>query len=203
MKKLAFILTSIILISATVKVSTGSTGDDETSSHNLGISVPEVALVDVEGPSGEGTTINLSPNINNLEAGAAVDFTTANDNSLWLNYTSIIEQGNNGNGNGNGSSKTRKIKAEIDENLPDGLDLMLEVGTIASGSGQTGTAIQEKIALKKGPTTVIDDIGSCYTENGAGKGHRLTYSLAVKDNKFDKVMAETFSVQVTYTITEN
>ena len=42
-----------------------------------------------------------------------------------------------------------------------------------------------------------------FTENGEGKGHPLTYSIGIDEQKTDEVMAETFSVQVLYTITEN
>lgn len=183
-------------------ISVGSAQADETGkkhSHNVNIEIPDVALVGIKGPAGNSTTISLTPETENIEAGEKIDFGTAQNSDLWLNYTSVVE--NQGKGNDNG--KKRKIVAELDQNLPSAIDLFLEVGPANSGSGQTGTAKQEKISLKKGPSVVVDDIGSCYTESGEGKGHRLTYSLGVKDNQFDKVMAETFSVQVLYTITEN
>ncbi|SHF51534.1 hypothetical protein SAMN05444274_10617 [Mariniphaga anaerophila] len=173
----------------------------ETTNHDVAISIPEVALVGIAGADGEGTTINLTPEISNLEAGEKVDFGTASNSTLWLNYTSVIKS--LGNGNEKAGGKTRKIRAELNENLPNGLELYLEVAPISSGSGQTGAAEQEKVLLKKGPSTVVDNIGSCYTEKGEGKGHRLTYTLGTKKNQFDKVMAQSFSVQVVYTITEN
>lgn len=201
MKKVLGIISLIIFCSFAFNGFAQTQENQKKANHNISVSVPDVSLIGIVGAEGTVSAINLTPDISNLEAGEKVDFSSANDNSLWLNYTSII--GNPGNRNGNGSGKTRKIKVELEDNLPNGMDLFLEVGPANSGSGQIGKPIQEKTALKKGPTTVVENIGSCYTENGEGKGHRLTYSLGVKENQFDKVMAELFSVQVLYTITEN
>lgn len=187
-----------LLILITQHISAQNSEPENTYSHNLEISIPDVAIIGIAGPEGNGSSILLTPDISNLEAGEAVDYSTATNNSLWLNYTSITDSP----GNGNGKPKPRTIKAEIDQNLPAAFDLLLEVGTVSSGSGQTGTATQGKIELKKGPSTVVEDIGSCFTENGEGKGHRLTYSLGIKENQLDKVMAAEYSVTVTYTISE-
>lgn len=168
-------------------------------SHNIALAIPDIAVIDIAGPNEDGTTLNLTPDISNLEAGEAIDFSSASNNNLWLNYTSIIEKSNSGNNKG----KTRKIKVELDNNLPNGINLYLEVGPANTGNGQTGSPEQGKIVLKKGPTTVVENIGSCFTENGEGKGHPLTYSIGIDEQKTDEVMAETFSVQGLYTITEN
>lgn len=199
MKRVPGIISLIIFCSLEFNGFAQTQNNDKKANHNISVSIPDVALIGIEGPEGSGSAINLTPDNSNLEAGEKVDFGTANNNSLWLNYTSLIGK----QGNGNAQGKARKIKVELEDNLPNGMDLFLEVGPVISGSGQTGEAKQEKITLKKGPSAVVENIGSCYTENGEGKGHRLTYSLGVKDNQFDKVMAEAFSVQVLYTITEN
>lgn len=199
MRKLLFVIPIITLFYPVFSVKAQNNNKEKEVNHHVAITVPVVALIGVEGPEGSESTINLAPEISNLEAGEKIDFGTAFNNSLWLNYTSVIEKQGNQNGNG----KTRKIKVELDQNLPGGLNLFLEVGPVNTGGGQTGTANQEKILLKKGPSTVVENIGSCYTENGEGKGHMLTYSLGLEENQMQKVMAETFSVQVLYTITEN
>jgi hypothetical protein len=204
MKRLSVIIATVLFFSGVANVVAVPSGDDtEEASHGVSIEIPTVALVDVEGPDGnEAGTINLSPDVSNLEAGAAVDFSSATNSDLWLNYTSIIGKGNNGRGNGRGNAKLRKITAELDSNMPEGLELILNVAGISSGNGKTGNAVSGDIKLEKNAKKVVTNIGSCYTENGTGKGHRLTYSLNVKENKFDKLVAETFTVQVTYTITD-
>ena len=71
-------------LSMAVKPVTPSTGDTDTkeASHNVGITIPTVAIVDIEEEGGnEASTITLTPDVSSLEAGAAVDFSTATDNS--------------------------------------------------------------------------------------------------------------------------
>jgi hypothetical protein len=197
MNKIFTTICALIFILPTISAQQQEPGDRQ--SHQVVVTIPDLAIIGIAGPEGNATTVNLTPDISNLEAGEKIDFGTASNNALWLNYTSIVEK----QGNGNSPGKTRKIKVELENNMPNGMDLFLKVGPVNSGDGQTGTAKPEKIALKKGPSTVVENIGSCYTENGEGKGHRLTYSLGIKENQLDKVMAEAFSVQVIYTITEN
>lgn len=197
MRKIFSVIISLIFILPHISAQKNDSGNKQ--SHNIAVAIPDIAVIDIAGPNGDGTTINLTPDISNLEAGEAIDFSSVKNNSLWLNYTSIIEKNNSGNDKG----KTRKIKVELDNRLPNGINLFLEVGPANTGNGQTGSPVQEKLALKKGPTTVVENIGSCFTENGEGKGHQLTYSIGIDEQKTDEVMAETFSVQVLYTITEN
>jgi hypothetical protein len=47
---------------------------------------------------------------------------------------------------------------------------MLEISRATAGSGDLGKATNDKVSLKKGPTWVIDEIGSCYTETGDSTG---------------------------------
>lgn len=198
MKNLLLLFISVFSLSTVVSAKPPSNEGGNNGSHNIGINIPDLAIIAVYGPSGKGETISLTPETENLEAGEALNFTTATNNSLWLNYTSITsEKGNSGNMN------TRRVKAELDKNLPNGLDLILEISQAITGSGDIGNATNDKVSLKKGPTWVIDEIGSCYTETGESKGHQLTYSLGVDENEYDKLVAESFSVQVTYTITDN
>lgn len=60
--------------------------DDNTDAHNIVVSIPEVALLDLEASA--GTSIELGPDAP-LEAGEMVSF-PSQDNSIWLNYSSIV-----------------------------------------------------------------------------------------------------------------
>jgi hypothetical protein len=193
MKKVTLTIAAAFLFTGITMATPVAGNDNNTTSHSVSIEIPTVALIDIEGASGEAGTINLTPVVEGLEAGAAVDFSTATDNSLWLNYTSIVS-----------SNKTRNINVKLDDekNLPDGVSLAVTAGSIASGKGAKGNA-SGKVILSKTAQNLVTGIGSCYTESGHGKGHQLTYALEMDNDKYAALMADSYTVEITYTITEN
>jgi len=199
MKKLVSIIATLIFTTG-VTMASQPTGDDTNeASHRVGIIVPTVALVDVEGANGEASSINLNPSVSGLEAGDAVNFSSATDNSLWLNYTSIVESGIlNSHGN---NSNARSISAKIsDGSLPGGVSLLLTVGSISSGNGTKGHSAASNKALTTSAQDVVTGIGTCYTESGEGKGHQLTYTLDMDNGNYQDLTAGNYEVTVQYTI---
>ena len=170
----------------------GSTSgnNNNEASHGVNIFIPTVTLVDVEGTDGETGTINLTPDVSTLEAGEAVKFSSANDNSLWLNYTSVVEK-----------DQVRNIITEISGILPSGVSLKLSASTISTGKGKTGQPAGE-ISLTSTAQNLITGIGSCFTETGNGKGHQLKYILDMDNEKYADLMADNYEIKVTYTITD-
>ncbi len=204
MKKLVLTAATVLFISGlsmAVQVVVPSSGDTDTkeASHNVGITIPTVAIVDIEEEGGsEAGTITLKPDVSSLEAGSAVDFSTATDNSLWLNYTSIVT--------GNSNSSSREITVELDNenNLPAGVSIKLQAGNAAStGKGTKGTPVSGGVTLSEDAQNLITGIGSCYTGSGFENGHQLTYTLNMDNDEYADLMAKSYEVQVTYTITGN
>jgi hypothetical protein len=201
MKKLVSIIAALIFTTgvsmATKPVVSVPTGDDTNeASHHVGITVPTVALVDVEGADGEAGTISLAPDLSGLEAGESVDFSSATDNSLWINYTSIVSGGEEPN--------TRNISAKISEgSLPGGISLLLTVGGITSGNGTKGQSAATDKVLTGSAQDVITGIGTCYTETGNNKGHQLTYKLSGDDGNYQALTAGSYEVTIQYTISED
>jgi hypothetical protein len=192
MKKLSVIIATVLFsfgVANAVVVPTGD--DDNTATHAVSINIPTVALVDVEGSDGEAISINLAPDVSALEAGEAVDFSTANDNSLWLNYTSVVA-----------SDQTRSVTASISGTLPVGVSLKLQAGGISTGNGTRGSSAGQ-ITLTETGQNVVTGIGSAYTESGENKGHQLTYTLDMNNSSYASLVADdNYNVTVTYTITE-
>ena len=203
---------NLVTIFAVLILSTGVTmasspmvvvpaGDDtNVASHQVGITVPTIALVDVEGASGEASSITLTPEVNGLEAGEAVDFASATDNSLWLNYTSIVEEGDGQGQNSNSRSISVKIS---DGSLPGGVSLKLSVGGVSTGNGTRGQSAATGKALTTSSQDVVTGIGSCYTETGENKGHQLTYALDMDNGNYQALEAGNYDVTVQYTISED
>ena len=167
--------------------------DSNTDAHDVQIIVPEVALVDVEPAN---STITLSPEAP-TEAGEFLDFSNATDNSLWLNYSSIV---------GSKSDPSRKVTVAIsNETVPSGMDLYVSAAKANSGKGKIGAPLG-RVKLENTATDLISGIGSCYTENGENFGHQLTYSLQLSDD--DNAVAsidfdEATTLTITYTLTDN
>ncbi len=166
--------------------------DDLDDSHTLTVDIPEVALLDIEG----GAAITLEPDAP-TEAGLPIDFTADTDNSLWLNYSSII---------GNAPDDSRKVTVAIAGTLPTGSNLKVLAGADAgSGAGTMGspTAIVTLAAVATN-YDIISGIGSCYTGDGASKGHQLTYSLTEDAGNYGSLNFDTdYTVTVTYTLSDN
>ena len=191
MKKVTLILAAIIF-----SVVSGLAQDTDVANHNLSISIPDFAILDIESSEG-GTSIDLSPSVEGLEAGAQVNFTGTTNSNLWLNYTAITNQV----GGGNSPFETRKITVSISDVI-DGVDINLLVDdAVENGDGIVGTPVEEDaVTLTTTAQSIVTGIESCYTGDGAGSGHQLTYSLDATD--YDVILSETHNLVVTYTIAD-
>ena len=184
-----------IIILATIATLTNlnAQNDSNSDAHDVVINIPEVALVDVEGTN---KTITLSPEAP-TEAGEFLDFSNATDNSLWLNYSSVI---------GSKTEASRNVTVAITNGyVPSGMELYLTAGAISTGKGQTGESAG-KVKLSNTATNVVTGIGTCYTDNGENAGHQLTYALQLADEQ-DAVASidfdEATTLTITYTLTDN
>ena len=187
MKKVAVILTALLTLAISHNVF--ADGDNTASSHTVTISIPEVALLDLENSS----TITLAPTAP-TEAGEAFSFTSSTNNSIWVNYSSVVANG-----------KLRKVSAKISSGtVPTGLLLKVIAGTYTgSGKGNLGEAASQ-VTLNSSDQDLITGIGSCYTESGASKGHQLTYSLELNSaNDYDKLVKADTDLTITYTISDD
>ena len=190
MKKLSLIFASVLL--ASITVINANAADTNTASHNVGITVNDLALINIKKTGSGGVDITLNPAAP-TEAGSAISFTNAKNDDLWLNYSSIVAS----------SDATRTITAKLDKNLPDGILLKLTATTPNNkGKGTLGESVAQKATLTSGETTVINGIGSCYTGNGANAGSNLSYTVEVDPDKYATILSNDYSVTVTYTISE-
>lgn len=168
--------------------------DNKTDNHTITISVPEVALVDIEPAATKNITLGFTAP---TEAGSAVIPNTANT-TLWLNYSSIISD----------AEPTRSVSVKVNPPIL-GIDIhVTAAGATGSGGGTLGTPAAQ-LTLSATDQTIISGIGSAYTGNGANNGHNLTYALAAGSGPGGvasyadlKVITNT-DVSVIYTISDN
>lgn len=168
--------------------------DDADDFHTIGISIPEVAIIDIESTNAS-THFNLVATAP-TEAGLGLDFTGATNNKLWLNYTSIVPTSN--------AADQRTITAQITAGtIPTGLDLAVTASTTTTGVGTVGASNGIQILDDVTAKTVINGIGSCYTEDGANKGSNLAYVLSMKSGTdIGDLVVASENLTITYTISE-
>ncbi len=121
-----------------------------------------------------------------------ITFDEVNGYSLWLNYSSIVEQG-----------KTRKISAKLDGELPDGLDFTASATNDIADLGKgkwLECQKQRQQVLSSGETEIVKEIGSCYTGNGLNNGHKLEYTLRLEDadDVNYTILKRNYNITVTY-----
>jgi hypothetical protein len=156
-----------------------------TASVGVSISLPSVALLDVE-PNTGGFNLNLTAP---TEAGNPLT-TTATNNTKWLNFTSAVATGT-----------TRKITVQLSGSLPNGINLKLVTANYTgTGKGTLGSAVSP-LYLSPTQQTVVNAIGGAFTGNGAGNGYNLTYSVEIAD--YSLLRNQTTSVSILYTLMDN
>jgi len=153
--------------------------DKQEASHAVVINIKSHALVDVESEKGEASFINLSPEAPK-EAGLGLDFSKAKDNSLWLNYSSIVK-----------AKQNRTISVSMKEKLPEGIELFLSASKdVGEGRGKVGEAYSEKQKLSANGIKLISNIGSCYTGSGYKKPE-LILAIVIWINRNTKYISST------------
>ncbi|MDF2834217.1 hypothetical protein [Chryseobacterium indoltheticum] len=168
--------------------------DTNADNHTITISVPEVALVDIEPAATKNITLGFTAP---TEAGNPVIPNTSNT-TLWLNYSSIKSV----------ADPTRNVSVSVNAIIP-GIDIQVTAAAATgSGGGTLGTPVAQ-LTLSATDQTIISGIGSAYTGNGANNGHNLTYALAAGSGPggvavyADLQAAATTVATVTYTISDN
>lgn len=168
--------------------------DTNTDNHTITISIPEVALVDIEPAATKNITLGFTAP---TEAGNPITPSTSNT-TLWLNYSSIKSV----------ADPTRNVSVSMNALIP-GIDIQVTAAAATgSGAGTLGTPSAQLI-LSAADQTIVSGIGSAYTGNGANNGHNLTYALAAGSGPggvaaYADLQATASTVAtVTYTISDN
>ncbi len=192
LKKLFF--AAVIVLSANA---TFAQADSKIASHLVTISIPEVALLDLEAPLG-ATDITLNGTAP-TEAGDPLTFGPAATNSaIWMNYSSIVKK-----------DKLRNVSVAITGGaVPAGLKLtVLASAASADGAGTKGIALGAAHTLTGSVTSLVSGIGSTWTDNGVNKGRNLTYKLDYATDvttDYSKLNFDTvLPITITYTLSDN
>ncbi len=179
-------MTTLLLLTGNL---TSKAGDNSSDEHTVTISIPEVALLDLEGT----TAITLTPTAPK-EAGEGFDFSSATNNNVWVNYSSVVAR-----------KKHRNVTVEISSGkVPAGLALTV-VASKDAGNGKgavgkpAGTVTLSSVAQK-----IIYGVGSCFTGAGVKSGHNLTYALSLtSESQYANLVNADTDITITYTLTDD
>ncbi|AWV98884.1 hypothetical protein DJ013_12155 [Arcticibacterium luteifluviistationis] len=164
--------------------------DTQTDNHVITVKVPNVALLDLESTASKNFNAEFTQ-ATPLEAGEKI--TKAQDNSdTWLNYSSILVDG---------GASSRHVDVKIDELVP-GITIKVKAGNASTGEGTLGST-GGRVTLSTVDQVAVAGIGSAYTETGASKGHRLTYSFNAPNSSYADLRAKDYAVTVTYTLADD
>lgn len=158
---------------------------------DMSLSVPPVALVDIEPGLDNDIYFQVSPS---MESGAEPVIENVSSQVLWLNYSSALKNKN----------RTRSVVAEIQGGkVPKGLKLYIQASNyVGNGSGVLGKPKNNKVELTTKPRAIVTKIGNCYTGDGIGNGHALTFSMELTNfSNITSVDETTFTIL--YTIRDN
>lgn len=160
--------------------------------HQVGIEIPEVALLALVSENQHDIQLNMS---SPTEAGNAINASGAENKSIWINYSSVIKE----------AEHNRKVVAMVQGEIPDGMQLMVEASNATgSGNGKFGEPAG-RVELTNRPVDVITNIGSCYTGKGINNGHILSYKLEFDkaNSNYTNLNQNQTTVNVIYTLTDN
>lgn len=190
MKLQKLFFASLIVLSANTAF---AQADTFFAAHTVAISIPNVALLDLETTG--SLDFALEGAVVGNEAGLPLSFETANNSDTWINYSSII-----------GTAASRKVTVIITSGtLPLGLKLTVSaaVAAVGKGDGAIGisTTLGTPITLSESPQDIITTIGSAYTGDGAGSGHQLTYQLESDIANYANLDSDNIAdIAITYTL---
>lgn len=167
----------------------GGIAQSNEAKHKINLEIPEVALLGLVSENGNNIHLNaISP----TEAGNSIQNSGSQDESIWINYSSIITDENH----------SRKIVAMVQGEIPKGVQIKVEASEATGiGKGEKGHPAG-LITLTNEPSEIITGIGSCYTGKGINNGHYLTYKLEIKESEFSQLSNQIEPLNIVYTLTD-
>lgn len=171
----------------------GFSQDANTDNHTLTVTIPEVALLDLETSTNKNFTLAFTAPMGG-EAGRRIQNPLPNAD-IWLNYTSIVTA--------SGPDISRDVNVTSSIINPGGTAFSASAASdVGAGAGAVGTSLGN-VSVDNSVQPIITNVGSCYTGNGPSKGHRITYNANVVNANYALLRVGTTVMVITYTLTDN
>lgn len=182
MKKHIFIIG--IIIGSFFSV-TETQAQNNVTSHNISLGIPEVSLL---ATTSTGISLTLSAA---LTAGVTIQPSVA-DSSAYVQFSSVISEGS-----------PRTLTAKYSGTMPAGTELALRaLAPNANTIGNSGTLISSNVTLTTSDAIIVTDIGSCYSGTAIDDGFRMKYTWGLDNPSANYAnIRATSSTNITVTLT--
>ena len=181
---------SATLLAATVLVHSAMAEEHDTLTHDISITIDEIAMLDF------GSASPVSFQVVAPDNAGDVPKVQASNTNQRLFYTSVVKSG-----------ESRNITVAHDNSIPDGLSLALQATLpTGPGSGALGTTFghdfqNSTVIDASGTQVVVNGIGTGFTGTGSDSGVLLNYDLSVTTHPVDMRDLFTHDGEVTLTYT--
>ncbi len=162
-----------------------------TTEMGMAVDMQPIAIFDIETNTGTtDITLNLtSPG----EAGESLDTATQVNSNNWINYSSADRD-----------VSSRHIEVSVGAgSVPAGLELLVSVGNCVGGAGSRGSPVSSEVSISTVAQNIITGIQGCYTGNGPGFGHQLTFRLRYINSNFDQITVQSTPLTIVYTMVDD
>ncbi len=159
--------------------------DNNTASHAVEVNFQDITILDIEADG--GSNIILEADMENMEAGAAIDNQAyAENNDIWINWTVFAPEHNG----------TYQVMVRADQNMNDGWGLDLSVNSVnASYGGGQG----QSVSLSNTDQQIVSNINNvAWSGDGINQGANIKYELMLRDAA--GISSSGDDITVTYTI---
>ncbi|MFM1884223.1 MAG: hypothetical protein RL168_407 [Bacteroidota bacterium] len=177
------------LLSATCMAASLVTTAQTSTNHDVDFTIDEAAMVRIV-DAGGGPTTNLNFHVQ-APSLAGQAFPAIPSQNLYLQYTSV---------KGASPDNVRQVDVEVvGGSMPSGIQMTITPSL--SGTGTLGNATPVSFSGSTVSGTLITDIQSAYTGDGAGDGALLNYSLNYATQNLDAATSGVITLR--YTISNN
>ncbi len=176
-------------LSATLMIASMATSAQTSSNHDVDFTIDEAAMVRVV-DAGGGPTNNLNFHVQ-APAVPGQPFPSIPSQNLYLQYSSV---------KGASPDNVRQVDVEVvGGTMPSGVQMTITPSLSGTGTLGNGTPVTFSGSSVSG--TLISDIQSAYTGDGAGDGALLNYSLNYATQNLDASTSGVITLR--YTISNN
>lgn len=164
-----------------------------TGNTTISLGYAPITIMDLAFPVTSDIDLTIAaPEFAGAPLGASSLLFTKSD--IWLNYSCA-----------NPVVASRHIEVHLTNgSIPDGFELRMDIAAPVGGGGTLGIQNLSTLVLSSSPQTIVSGIGTCFTGDGEGSGHNLTFTFHYLTGLFQDIESQTVNdIIITYTLVDD